>query len=63
MTEDEEFRAICDDYDACVDALNYWAGSEEPGAKTRVKEYRDLLDALYEEITQILENNIKRRRE
>lgn len=61
--EDAEFLAMCDDYDVCVDALRYWAGSEESGAKTRVGEYRDLIGALYEEITQILEKNTRRRQE
>ena len=60
-TEDSEFLALCDDYDACADALHYWASSEEPGAKTKVGEYRDLIGALYEEITQILGKTTKRR--
>ena len=40
--EDGEFAAVCEDFDACVDALHFWASSEEPGAKTRAGEYRDL---------------------
>jgi hypothetical protein len=63
VAEDSEFLALCDDYDACVDALHFWASSEEPGAKTRAGEYRDLIGALYEEITQILEKNPKRRQD
>lgn len=59
--EDREFLALCEDYDACADALHYWASSEESGAKTRVGEYRDLIGALYEEITQILEKTTRRR--
>ena len=58
---DSEFLALCDDYDACVDALRYWASSEETGAKARVIEYRDIIGALYNEITQFLENHTKRR--
>ena len=61
--QDSEFLALCDDFDACVDALRYWTSSEEPGAKTRVGEYRDLIRALYEEITQILGKTTKRRQE
>ena len=41
----------------------YWASSEEPGAQVRVREYRDLIWALFEEITHILEDYKKRRQE
>ena len=63
VAEDREFLAMCDDYDACIDALHYWASSEEPGAKARVGEYRNLIGALCEEITQILEKYMRRRQE
>jgi len=56
--QDSEFLALCDDFDACVDALQYWTDSEEPGANSKVDEYRELIGALYKEITQILEKNI-----
>jgi hypothetical protein len=61
--KDGEFLVLCDDFDACVDALQYWASSEEPGAQARVSEYRDLIGALFEEITHILEDYEKRRQE
>jgi hypothetical protein len=54
MAEDPEFLALCEDYDACVDALRYWAKSEAPEAKTRVNEYRALVRDLEEEIAQAL---------
>jgi hypothetical protein len=54
MEEDGEFHALCEDYDACVDALRYWGKSKEPEAKTRVNEYRNLVRELEEEITQAL---------
>ena len=54
MAEDPEFIALCEDYDACVNALEHWAESEEPEAKTRVKEYRVLVQELQEEIAQAL---------
>jgi len=54
MAEDPEFLALCEDYDACVDALRYWAKSEAPEAKTRVNEYRALVRDLEEEVTQFL---------
>jgi hypothetical protein len=52
MAEDPEFLALCEDYDACVNALRYWTRSKEPEAKTRVNEYRALVRDLEEEITQ-----------
>ena len=54
MAEDPEFLALCEDYDACVDALWYWAKSEAPEARTRVNEYRALVRDLEEEIAQAL---------
>ena len=54
MAEDPEFLALCEDYDACVDALRYWAKSEAPEVETRVNEYRALVRDLEEEVTQFL---------
>jgi len=54
MAEDPEFLALCEDYDACVDALRYWDKSKEPEAETRVNEYRSLVQELGEEINQAL---------
>ena len=54
MAEDSEFLALCEDYDACVYALRYWAKSKAPEAETRVNEYRTLIEELEEEITQVL---------
>ncbi len=54
MAEDPEFLSLCEDYDACVDALRYWARSEKPEADTRVKEYHTLVRELQEEIAQAL---------
>ncbi len=54
ILEDPEFLALCEDYDACVDALRYWTLSKEPEAETRVNEYRTLIEELEEEITQVL---------
>ena len=54
MAEDPEFPDLCEDFDACVDALRYWAKSEKPEAETRVDEYRTLVRELQEEITQAL---------
>ena len=54
MAQDSEFLALCEDHDACVDALRYWVKSKEPEAKTRVNEYRTLIRELQEEIAQAL---------
>jgi hypothetical protein len=55
MAKDPEFLDLCMDYDACVDALRYWAKSEKPEAETRVNEYHTLVRELQEEIAQALE--------
>jgi len=54
ILEDAELFALCEDYDACVDALHYWAKSKASEAETRVNEYRTLIEELEEEITQVL---------
>jgi hypothetical protein len=55
MAKDPDFLALCEDYDACVDALRYWTKSEKSEAETRVNEYRTLVRELQEEIAQALE--------
>ena len=55
MAQNAEFFDLCEDHDACVDALRYWAGSEKPEAETRVDEYHTLVRELQEEIAQALE--------
>ena len=55
MAQDPEFLTLCEDHDACVDALRYWAKSKESVAETRVNEYRALVRELQEEIAQALE--------
>ena len=54
MAEDPEFPDLYEDFDACVDALRYWARSKQPEAETRVDEYRTLVRELEEEIAQAL---------
>ena len=54
MDEDPVFLDLCEDHDACVDALRYWAKSKQPEAETRIDEYRTLVRELQEEITQAL---------
>jgi hypothetical protein len=61
MAEDPDFLTLCEDHDACVDALRYWAESEAPEAETRVNEYRALVRELRQEIAQALETQEPRR--
>jgi hypothetical protein len=54
MTKDPEFLAMCEDHDRCMKALAYWDLSKEPEAKSRVDEYRNLIQELEKEIVQAL---------
>jgi hypothetical protein len=54
MAEDPEFLAMYEDYDACLNALQYWVKSQEPEAKDRVNEYRALIRELQQEISEAL---------
>lgn len=55
MAEDPEFLALCEDYDACIEARRYWARSNEPEAAARINEYKALVRELEEEIIQVVE--------
>ena len=52
LAENSEFLALSKDYDICVTALRYWAGSTAPEAETRVIEYHTLIKGLEGEISQ-----------
>ena len=54
MAQDPEFLALCEDYNACVDAFRYWIQSEAPETKSRTDEYRTLIRELQEEIAQAI---------
>ena len=54
MAKDPDFLEMCEDYDVCVNALQHWIKSKEPEAKTRVDEYRTIVQELQEEIHQAL---------
>lgn len=55
MTQNPEFADLCEDYDACVNALKHWQESEAPEAKTRMNEYRIIIEDLEAEIFQALQ--------
>jgi hypothetical protein len=50
MGEDPEFLSVCEDYEVCIEALRYWARSDELEAATRINEYNTLVRELEEEI-------------
>jgi hypothetical protein len=55
MAEDPSFLDLCEDYDVCVNALQYWSRSTEPEARDRVDEYRSLSREIENEIAQAIE--------
>ena len=54
MAEDPAFFDLCEDYDVCMDALQYWTQSEVPEARDRVDEYRHIARELENEIARAL---------
>jgi len=54
MAADPEFLNICEDYEACVKAMRYWARSKEPEAAARINEYNALVRELEEEIIRLV---------
>ena len=56
LKKDPEFLALCEDYEACVKALQYWVKSKEAEAEARIIEYHDLIQDLQEEISEALKS-------
>ena len=56
MAKDPEFRTLCDDHEACANALHYWAKSKETEAEARIVEYHNLIQDLEDEIGEALES-------
>ena len=55
-SRDATFREICEDYDEALRALRYWqsaASSSDP----RIEQYRELVNELEEEISNVLEGS------
>jgi hypothetical protein len=50
MATDPEFYALCQDYEICFKASQYWAASSEPEARDSLAEYRTLVRELEKEI-------------
>lgn len=54
LANNPDFQDLCDDYDVCVQAKQYWGRSTEPEAGERVAEYHTIALELEEEIVQKL---------
>lgn len=50
----DSFQALCENYQECSTALNYWARSESAQASERHREYLTLLQEIEKEIIQAL---------
>ena len=51
---DGEFNTLCEDYQVCSEALQYWNRTDSEEAPKRRQEYASLLKDLEEEVGQIL---------
>lgn len=48
------FLSLCEDYETCVSAFNYWGNLKVPDALTKAREYHDIMEELEKEICQAL---------
>jgi hypothetical protein len=54
MVKDPEFLSLCEDYDACINALQYWTQSKDPEAETIIHEFSNIAQELEEEVIEAL---------
>ena len=54
MAKDSEFLSLCDDYDACINAIQYWTKSKESEAENMIDEFRNIVRELEEEVIEAL---------
>ncbi|MDJ0912356.1 MAG: hypothetical protein QNI95_02245 [Desulfobacterales bacterium] len=54
----ESFKSICESYQKCSEALEYWAKSSLKESPGRQREYSELLNELELEILQSLEEGL-----
>ena len=54
MARDPEFLSLCDDYDACINAIEYWGKFNEPEAEIMIDEFRTIARELEEEVVEAL---------
>jgi hypothetical protein len=57
ILKNSSFRAICEDYGKCAEAIQYWDQSKKPSAMAKVEEYRCLCKELEKEVWQALKNS------
>ena len=55
------FQSVCANYQECLEALRYWAESEDEIAPERHREYQALLHELEEDIRQSLGMELEER--
>lgn len=55
----ESFQMLCENYQKCSEALEYWTKSQHPEASNRQREYSELLKELELEIIQSLGEKVK----
>ena len=51
MQKDPEFLELCEDYETCMRATDYWSGQEVPGAREKANEFRSIATELEIEIS------------
>jgi uncharacterized protein YdcH (DUF465 family) len=54
IAKDSEFLCLCDEYDACINAIQYWTQSKEPEAEIMIDEFRNIAWELEEEVIEAL---------
>ena len=54
----EAFQTLCENYQQCSQALNYWTDARHPRAVERHREYGELLSELEREILQYCSDDL-----
>ena len=54
MAKDSDFLSLCDDYDACINALQYWTKIKGPEAEIMIDEFSSIARELEEEVIEAL---------
>ena len=58
FASDEAFQTLCENYQQCSQALNYWTDAKHPLAAERHREYGELLSELEREIMQFCSEDL-----
>ena len=54
LQKDPEFAELCEDYEICMTAAEYWSGRRESGAVEKAKEFRDIAGDIEADISKTL---------